>query len=92
MDEEALEVERLGFQEMLEYLSHHEVDYVVTLNTSRLWRSDIVKVLVHREMKKYGVEIRSIEQPQYGIHKKDPSDFLIKGLITQCLALVRLIV
>lgn len=56
-------------------------DYVVTLNTSRLWRSDIVKVLVHRELKKYGVDIRSIEQPQYSIHKKDPSDFLINGLM-----------
>ncbi len=81
VDEEALEVDRIGFQEMLEYLSHHEVDYVVTLNTSRLWRSDIVKVLVHRELKKYGVDIRSIEQPQYSIHKKDPSDFLINGLM-----------
>jgi site-specific DNA recombinase len=81
VDEEALEVDRIGFQEMLEYLTHHEVDYVVTLNTSRLWRSDIVKVLVHRELKKYGVDIRSIEQPQYSIHKKDPSDFLINGLM-----------
>ncbi|MEK4824843.1 recombinase family protein [Niallia circulans] len=82
VDEEALEVDRLGFQEMLEYLTHQKkVDYVVTLNTSRLWRSDIVKVLVHRELKKYGVDIRSIEQPQYSIHKKDPSDFLINGLM-----------
>ncbi|MEC2077050.1 recombinase family protein [Metabacillus fastidiosus] len=81
VNEEALEVDRIGFQEMLEYLAHHEVDYVVTLNTSRLWRSDIVKVLVHRELKKYGVDIRSIEQPQYSIHKKDPSDFLINGLM-----------
>jgi DNA invertase Pin-like site-specific DNA recombinase len=81
VDEEALEVDRLGFQEMLEFLTHQKVDYVVTLNTCRLWRSDIVKVLVHREMKKYGVDIRSIEQPQYSIHKKDPSDFLINGLM-----------
>ncbi|MDQ0232777.1 DNA invertase Pin-like site-specific DNA recombinase [Metabacillus malikii] len=66
---------------MLEYLTHQKVDYVVTLNTSRLWRSDIVKVLVHRELKKYGVDIRSIEQPQYSIYKKDPSDFLINGLM-----------
>lgn len=81
VDEEALEVDRIGFQEMMEYLSHHGVDYVVILNTSRLWRSDIVKVLVHRELKKYGVDIRSIEQPQYSIHKKDPNDFLINGLM-----------
>ncbi|MED0658144.1 recombinase family protein [Anoxybacillus ayderensis] len=81
VDEEALEIDRTGFQEMLGYLSRHQVDYVVTLNTSRLWRSDIVKVLVHRELKKYGVDIRSIEQPQYSIYKKDPNDFLISGLI-----------
>ncbi|MDQ0214632.1 hypothetical protein J2S13_001029 [Oikeobacillus pervagus] len=40
-----------------------------------------MKVLVHRELKKHGVDIRSIEQPQYSIHKKDPSDFLINGLM-----------
>lgn len=51
------------------------------LNTSRLWRSDIVKVLVHREFKKHGVDVRSIEQPTYSIHKKDPNDFLINGLM-----------
>lgn len=66
---------------MLQYLSSHKVDYVVTLNTSRLWRSDIVKVLIHRELKKYGVDIKSIEQPQYSIYKKDPSDLLINGLM-----------
>lgn len=51
VDEEALEVEREGFQDMLTYVSSYKVDYVVVLNTSRLWRSDIVKVLVHRELK-----------------------------------------
>lgn len=81
VDEDAFEVDRVGFQEMLQYIAHHDVDYVVTLHTSRLWRSDIVKVLVHREFKKQGVDVRSIEQPQYSIYKKDPSDFLINGLM-----------
>lgn len=40
-----------------------------------------MKVLVHREFKKYGVDVKSIEQPTYSIHKKDPSDFLINGLM-----------
>src|SRR5690606_36988186 len=53
----------------------------IVLNTSRLWRSDIVKVLVHREFKKHGVDVRSIEQPTYSIYKKDPNDFLINGLM-----------
>lgn len=81
VDEEALEVDRIGFQNMLTALSTQTIDSVVVLNTSRLWRSDIVKVLVHREFKKHGVDVRSIEQPTYSIHKKDPNDFLINGLM-----------
>jgi site-specific DNA recombinase len=81
VDEEALEVEREGFQDMLTEISTSKVDYVVILNTNRLWRSDIVKVLVHRELKKYGVDVKSIEQPNYSINKKDPNDFLVNGLM-----------
>jgi len=81
VNEDALEVDRAGLQDLLQYLSSHKVDIVITLNTSRLWRSDIVKVLIHREFKKYGVDIKSIEQPQYSIYKKDPSDLLINGLM-----------
>lgn len=81
VDEDTLEVDRSGFQDMLSALSAQTTDAVVVLNTSRLWRSDIVKVLVHREFKKYGVDVKSIEQPTYSIDKKDPSDFLINGLM-----------
>lgn len=81
VDEDALEVDRIGFQTMLAAIAAQDIDAVVVLNTSRLWRSDIVKVLVHREFKKYGVDVKSIEQPTYSIHKKDPSDFLINGLM-----------
>jgi site-specific DNA recombinase len=81
VDEDTMEVQREGFQNMLTSLPHQGIDYVVVLNTSRLWRSDIVKVLAHRELKKQDVDIRSIEHPTYSIHKKDPSDFLINGLM-----------
>ncbi|WP_373231857.1 recombinase family protein [Cohnella sp.] len=81
VDEDALEVDRIGFQSMLAALSMQSIDIVVVLNTSRLWRSDIVKVLVHREFKKYVVDVKSIEQPTYSIFKIDPSDFLINGLM-----------
>lgn len=64
-----------------EALANGGASYVLVLNTNRLWRSDIVKVLVHRELKRYGVDIKSIEQPTYSIHRKDPSDFLINGLM-----------
>ncbi|NIK70564.1 DNA invertase Pin-like site-specific DNA recombinase [Paenibacillus sp. BK720] len=81
VDEEALEVEREGFQDMMSFIASKKIDYVVVLNTSRLWRSDIVKVLVHRELKRHSIDIQSIEQPTYSIFKKDPSDFLINGLM-----------
>lgn len=81
VDEDAMEVDREGFQDMLTIISSSPVDYVCVLNTNRLWRSDIVKVLVHREFKKFHVDVKSIEQPTYSIYKKDPSDFLINGLM-----------
>src|SRR5690606_32081780 len=72
---------REGFQDMLTRISASKVDFVVVLNTNRLWRSDIVKVLVHRELKKYSVDVKSIEQPNYSIYRKDPNDFLVNGLM-----------
>ncbi|UPW81855.1 recombinase family protein [Lysinibacillus sp. Ag94] len=81
LNEEALEIDRVGLQEMLAHLSSVQIGYVVVLNTSRLWRSDIVKVLIQRELKKYSCDIKSIEQPFYSIHKKDPNDFLVNGLM-----------
>jgi site-specific DNA recombinase len=81
LNEDALEIDRVGLQEMLAHLSSVQVDYVVVLNTSRLWRSDIVKVLIQRELKRFGCDIKSIEQPFYSIHKKDPNDFLVNGLM-----------
>lgn len=81
LNEEALEIDRVGLQGMLAHLLSVQIDYVIVLNTSRLWRSDIVKVLIQRELKRYGCDIKSIEQPFYSIHKKDPNDFLVNGLM-----------
>lgn len=67
LNEEALEIDRVSLQEMLAHLASTQIQYVVVLNTSRLWRSDIVKVLIQRELKKYGCDIKSIEQPFYSI-------------------------
>jgi site-specific DNA recombinase len=81
INEEAFEVDRVGLQEMLAHLSSLQIKYVVVLNTSRLWRSDMVRVLIHRELQKYRVDIKSMEQPSYSIYKKDPSDVLVNGLM-----------
>lgn len=76
MNEEALGIDRVGLQEMLAHLMSIQIDYVLVLNTSRLWRSNIVKVLIQQELKRYGYGIKSIEQPMYSIHKQDPNDWL----------------
>ncbi len=56
-------------------------DKVVVLNTSRLWRSDTVKVLIHHELRKIGADVVSLEQPSYTVYSIDPNDFLINGIL-----------
>lgn len=81
VDEDGLTVEREGLQTMLADLKHTQIEYVVVLNTSRLWRSDMVKVLVHRELKRHKVDVRAIEQLNYSIYAHDPNDFLVNGML-----------
>lgn len=73
------EADRPGLNDLLS--SFNGINKVVVLNTSRLWRSDIVKVLVRREIEKAGADVISIEQPTYSIYNKDPNDFLINGMM-----------
>lgn len=54
---------------------------VVVLNTSRLWRSDVAKVIIRREIERAKGDVISIEQPTYSIYNSDPNDFLINGMI-----------
>lgn len=56
-------------------------DRIIVQNTSRLWRSDTVKVMIHHELKKIGVDIISVEQPTYSIFSTDPNDFLFNGMM-----------
>ena len=57
------------------------VNKIVVLNTSRLWRSDVSKVLIRREIEKAKGDVISIEQPTYSIYNTDPNDFLINGMM-----------
>ena len=72
-------VDRPGLTDLLSSLN--PINKVVVLNTSRLWRSDTVKVLIHRELKRAKSDVVSIEQPTYSIYTKDPNDFLINGMM-----------
>lgn len=58
-----------------------EIKKIVVLNTSRLWRSDTVKVLVQHELRSAKADVCSIEQPSYSVYTKDPNDFLINGMM-----------
>ncbi len=71
--------DRDGLNELLSVLN--ENDTVIVANTSRLWRSDSVKVLLHHELKKNHVNIVSVEQPTYDIYTQDPNDFLFNGMM-----------
>ncbi|HDR4480334.1 TPA: recombinase family protein [Bacillus cereus] len=81
VDEEGLTVERDGLQELLSDIAYHQVSKVIVLNTSRLWRSDMAKVLIQRELKKHVVDVKAIEQPNYSIYAHDPNDFLVNGML-----------
>ncbi len=81
VDEEELSIKRDGLQDMLAAISENSVKYIIVLNTNRLWRSDMVKVLIHRELKKNNVDIRAIDRPTYSIYKSDPNDILINGMM-----------
>lgn len=71
--------DREGLTSLLSSLNG--INKVVVLNTSRLWRNDIAKVLIRREIEKAKGDIVSIEQPSYSIYNTDPNDFLINGMI-----------
>lgn len=56
-NEDEMTVARDGLLDMLVYVKEMGIRFVVVLNTSRLWRSDMVRVLIHRELKKCNADI-----------------------------------
>lgn len=70
--------DRNGLCELI--TSFNGVKQVIVLNTSRLWRDDMVRVLIQREFKKVNADVVSIEQPTYSIYNTDPNDFLMNGI------------
>jgi len=70
---------RIGLNDLLS--SFNGINKVIVLNTSRLWRSDGVKVSVIREIIKAKADVISIEQPTYSIYNKDPNDYLVNSMM-----------
>lgn len=79
-DEEEMVVNRTGLQKMLRAIDGESIRLIVVLNTSRLWRSDAVRFIVQRELRKLGVDVKSIEQPTYSIHKQEPNAYLVNAM------------
>lgn len=79
-DDEALG-KREALMEMLSCLE--EGDVVVVLNTSRLWRSDLTKAIIRRELMKRKANVISIEQQNYDLYKasQDPSAYLTNAIM-----------
>ena len=70
---------RVGLLELLSAVDPH--DTVIVLNTSRLWRSEMTKAIVRRELIKHDVKLISIEQPRYDLNSKDPNNYLINAIM-----------
>ena len=80
-DEDEMTVARDGLLDMLVYVKERGVRYIVVLSTSRLWRSDMVRVLIHRELKKCNVDVKAIDRPQYSIYTQNPNEVLVNGML-----------
>lgn len=78
-DEDEAINKREALIEMLACLD--EGDKVVVLNTSRLWRSDMTKVIIRRDLMKHKADVISIEQPKYSLYTKDPNEYLIISMM-----------
>lgn len=77
-DDDAIN-KRQGLISLLSALN--DGDTVIVLNTSRLWRSDLTKAIIRRELIKRKAHVISIEQPRYDLYSKDPSDYLINAIM-----------
>ena len=56
-------------------------DYVVVLNTSRLWRDDFTRAMIQRELKRAGKDVRAVDSPTYTLYSDSPEDYLITGMM-----------
>ena len=78
-DEDEAINKREAFMELLAILE--ENDTIIVLNTSRLWRSDMTRAIIKRELMKKHAAVVSIEQPKFDLYSKDPGDYLINAIM-----------
>ena len=79
-NEDEMSIEREGLLDMLASLKGNNIQYIVVLSTNRLWRSDLVKVLIHRELKRNNIDVKAIDRPNYSIYTQKPNEVFINGM------------
>lgn len=72
---------RDGLVNLLNSLSSNDVNTIIVMNTSRLWRDNVAQVFISREIRKINGDIISIEQPRYSLYSKDPNEFLFNSMM-----------
>jgi len=80
VDEDDMSIDRPGLLDMLADITK-DIKYVVVLTTSRMWRSDMVKAIIQRDLRKIGADVKAIDRPNYSIYDKDPTALLINGMM-----------
>ena len=60
---------------------NEEIKYIVVLTTSRLWRADMVKAIIQRDLKKAKADVKAVDRLNYFIYNKDLTSVLINGIM-----------
>ena len=72
-------IDRDGLQDLLAHLNG--ADAVIVANTSRLWREDITRALIQRELKKADKDVVAVDNPKYSLYADTPESYLINGMM-----------
>ena len=72
---------REAFHRLVIDCQEKQIKKIVIYDLSRLWRDDLTKILIKKELQKNGMEILSYNQPQYSMDSSDPSEYLISNLL-----------
>jgi site-specific DNA recombinase len=72
-------LDREGLGDLLASLNG--TDYVVVANTSRLWRDDLSRALIQRELKKAGKDVRAVDNAGYSLYVDTPESYLVNGIL-----------
>jgi len=71
---------RDGLNEMLATLDN-EIDTIIVLNTSRLWRDIYNQAYIQKKCKELKAHIISIEQPSYELYEVNPTETLLNDIM-----------